>query len=85
MRVTHRPVEEVQTKKTECNPKYKCNFCDYSSESLDQICNHKLDKHTGQSVNFNNMDKVDNNNFLFKLLAEQNNDLLEEVLNMKIL
>ena len=48
-----------------------------------QIWNHKLDKHTGQSFNFNNLDKVGKKNLLFNLLAEQNNDVLEEVISMK--
>ena len=66
------------TKKTvteESNQKYKCKFCDYASDTIGQIWNHKLDKHTGQSFNFNNIDKVDKNKFLFNLLAEQNNKL----------
>ena len=52
------------TKKTvteENNQKYKCKFCDYASDTIGQIWNHKLDKHTGQSFNFNNIDKVDKN------------------------
>ena len=82
----HKDKLGYNTKKTvteESNQKYKCNFCDYASDTIGQIWNHKLDKHTGQSFNFNNIDKVDKNNFLFNLLAEQNTDVLEEVINMK--
>ena len=86
MQTSHQPSEKEQFKKTvteDSIPIYKSKFCEYGSESLDQIWNHKLDEHTGQSINFNNMDKVDTNKLLFKLLAEQNNAVLEEVLSMK--
>ena len=42
-------------------PAFKCNLCDFASQSIDQIWNHKLDKHTGQAFNFNNLDASDRN------------------------
>ena len=64
-------------------PAFKCNLCDFASQSIDQIWNHKLDKHTGQAFNFNNLDASDRNNIRFSFMAEQNADLMEEVLNLK--
>ena len=78
----HAPVEvEPQQENAEQRniSEYRCNFCEFVSSSIDSIWNHKLDKQTGQSFNFNNLDKDDRKDFLFHMLADQNNDLLEEV------
>ena len=96
IQATHAPVEDEHVSNEELHEEpveaaggqrhlseYKCNFCEFVSSSIDQIWNHKLDKHTGQSFNFNNFDKNDRKDFLFHMLADQNNDLLEEVMNMK--
>ena len=64
-------------------PKYECNFCEFSAEIINDIWNHKLEKHTGQSLNFNNLDKDVEKNDILKFLAEQNTDIIEEVINLK--
>ena len=64
------------------NPQYKCNFCDHTTETIEQIWNHKLAKHTEQGLDLNNMDKNKTQN-LGIVLVENFNDLVEEVLNMK--
>ena len=83
---THAPIEVDPTQENaeqENSSEYRCNFCEYVSGSIETIWNHKLDKHTGQSFNFNNLDKDGSKDSVLHLLAGQNIDLLEEVMSMK--
>ena len=65
------------------SPSYTCNLCDFSAEFIGEIWNHKLDKHAGDTFNFNNLDENARKNLLFNLVAEQNADLMEEIINLK--
>ena len=72
-----------QQEKENAPGSYKCNLCEFKSDCIDLIWNHKLDKHTGESFNFNKLDKDSRKNVLFNILAEQNVDLIEEVTGLR--
>ena len=67
----------------ECTLKYKCNFVTLEQILLTKCGTKKLDQHTGQSVNFNSMDKNDTKNSILNFVAEQNADIIEELMNLK--
>ena len=63
--------------------KYKCNLCEFSASSVDNIWNHKLDNHTGEYFNVKTLNNNERKDMLFSLIAEQNVELMEEVLKIK--
>ena len=75
--------EEGSRKEDDNGHTYKCNLCEFRADSVDLIWKHKLDKHTGESFNFNKMDKNSRKNILFNILAEQNVEIIEEVVNLR--
>ena len=59
----------------------KCDLCEYESKTVEQIRNHKLDKHMEESVNqLSNINSGKKGN---KSLVEQNAELIQELLNVK--
>jgi hypothetical protein len=62
--------------------KYKCNLCEFSASSVDSIWNHKLDNHTGEYFNVKTLNNNERKDMLFSLIAEQNVELMEEVIKI---
>jgi hypothetical protein len=58
-------------------------LCDFSASFVDQIWNHKLDQHTGEYFNVKTFDENERKNMLFSLVAEQNVELMEEIIKLK--
>ena len=64
-------------------PHYPCNLCEFRSDHIEHMWNHKLDKHTGEYFNVRKFSKDERQNMLFSLVAEQNVELMEEMLSLK--
>ena len=64
-------------------PDYQCDLCEFGGDLITDIWSHKLDKHADESLGYKNTDEQAKNNMFFNFVAEQNLEVVEEVMNMK--
>ena len=62
------------------NRKYKCDMCDFTTSYVGQLWEHVVAKHPDNNVEFTPRTSKDT---ILNLLAEQNIDLMEEMINLK--
>ena len=62
------------------DPKYKCKDCKFTSNYSAGVWEHMISQHPDKSYEFN---PKENENIIIKVVAEQNNAILEEMENMK--
>ena len=62
------------------DPNYKCDLCDFGGDLITDIWSHKGDKHTEKTFDFN---KIDEKKLFVNFMAEQNLELMEEMINFK--
>ena len=68
---------------SEKEPNYFCNLCDFTTNFVDQLWNHKLEEHGDKYFNHNNFTENDRKNILFSVVAEQNVELMEEMVTLR--
>ena len=67
--------------KKHINPKlYSCNECDYTTNFIANTWEHTIEEHPDKSMN---LAPKEAENFLLKLVAEQNNDIIEDARRFK--
>ena len=60
-----------------------CNLCELKADSVGELWNHKLSSHVGQPFDFNKSKETSNKDHLITLIAEQNMEIVEELINLK--
>ena len=62
--------------------KYQCNFCEFNTDVLTRMYQHKHSDHPELKIGFTPK-KVTRNEYVLNFLAEQNKELMEELVNVK--
>ena len=62
--------------------KYDCNFCNFKTEYMIKIYEHKLQEHPDASDEFNSK-KITAKDMAVNLLAEQNLELMEKLVALE--
>ena len=62
---------------------FECDFCDYTTVTVEQMRKHKLDIHSGKLFNSSIQDSEATKDVLFQVLAEHKAQVIEEVVSIK--
>ena len=62
--------------------KYQCNFCDFNTDVLTRMYEHKLSDHPELKIGFTPKN-IASKEYVVNFLAEQNKELMEELITVK--